>query len=99
MSDHDAIRDDGRVTVDQLSREFHVSEVTIRRELAEQGLLRRSYGGAVSATPAPPEPPVIQRMTQTESCKECIGRAAAALVKDGESMFIGSGSTTAFVAR
>jgi DeoR/GlpR family transcriptional regulator of sugar metabolism len=98
----DAIQDDGRVTVDGLSRGFHVSEVTIRRdlrELAEQGLLRRSHGGAVPATPAPPEPPVIQRMTQTESCKECIGRAAAALVKNGESVFLGSGSTTAFVAR
>lgn len=38
-------------------------------------------------------------MTQAESCKECIGRAAAALVADGESVFIGSGSTTTYVAR
>lgn len=97
-----AIQDDGHVTVGALSRSFDVSEVTIRRdlrELAGQGLLRRAHGGAVLALPAPPEPPVIQRMTLTEICKECIGRAAASLVQDGESVFIGSGSTTAYVAR
>jgi DeoR family transcriptional regulator of aga operon len=85
-----------------LSRRFDVSEVTIRRDLsvlAAQGVLRRAHGGAVVATPAPPEPPVVQRMVQAENCKECIGRAAAALVSDGDSVFIGSGSTTAHVAR
>jgi DeoR/GlpR family transcriptional regulator of sugar metabolism len=38
-------------------------------------------------------------MVQAENCKECIGRATAALVSDGDSVFIGSGSTTAHVAR
>jgi DeoR/GlpR family transcriptional regulator of sugar metabolism len=38
-------------------------------------------------------------MMQAENCKECIGRAAAALVSDGDSVFIGSGSTTTHVAR
>ncbi|HIE37745.1 MAG TPA: DeoR/GlpR transcriptional regulator, partial [Anaerolineae bacterium] len=55
--------------------------------------------GAVLASPAPPEPPVIQRMLQEQGWKERIGRAAAGLVADGESVFIGSGSTTAYVAR
>lgn len=95
-------RDNRQVTVSELSRRFDVSEVTIRRDLsvlAAQGVLRRAHGGAVVATPAPPEPPVVQRMVQAENCKECIGRAAAALVSDGDSVFIGSGSTTAHVAR
>jgi len=88
--------------VAELSHRFDVSEVTIRRdlrELAAQGVLRRAHGGAVAAIPAPPEPPVVQRMIQAENCKECIGRAAAALVSDGDSVFIGSGSTTTFVAQ
>lgn len=98
----DALRNDRQVTVADLSRRFAVSEVTIRRDLRElhaQGELRRAHGGAVAAMPAPPEPPVVQRMLQAEHCKECIGRAAARLVGDGESVFIGSGSTTAYVAR
>jgi DeoR/GlpR family transcriptional regulator of sugar metabolism len=97
-----AIREDGHVIVGELSRELDVSEVTIRRdlrELAAQGLLRRAHGGAVLTTPAPPEPPVIQRMVQARNCKERIGRVAADLVADGESIFVGSGSTTVFVAR
>mgnify|MGYP001145735040 CR=1 FL=1 len=98
----ESLQDNRTVTVAELSDRFDVSEVTIRRdlrELAEQGMLRRAHGGAVAATPAPPEPPVVQRMVQAESCKECIGRAAATLVSDGESIFVGSGSTTAHVAR
>jgi DeoR/GlpR family transcriptional regulator of sugar metabolism len=93
------LEDDGHVDVEALSQRFDVSEVTIRRDLrdlAGRGLVRRAYGGAVMATP---EPPVVQRMAQVQRCKECIGRAAAALVGDGESIFIGSGSTTAYVAR
>ena len=98
----DTLQEDRQVTVTELSRRFDVSEVTVRRdlrELAARGALRRAHGGAVAATPAPPEPPVVQRMVRAENCKECIGRAAATLVADGESVFIGSGSTTAFVAR
>ena len=98
----EAVRGNRQVTVSELSRRFDVSEVTIRRDLsvlAAQGVLRRAHGGAVVATPAPPEPPVVQRMVQAENCKACIGRAAAALVLDGDSVFIGSGSTTAHVAR
>jgi DeoR/GlpR family transcriptional regulator of sugar metabolism len=95
-------RDSRQVTVADLSNRFDVSEVTIRRDLrdlAEQGVLRRAHGGAVVAVPAPPEPPVVHRMGRAENCKECIGHAAAALVSDGDSVFIGSGSTTTHVAR
>ena len=98
----EAVRDNGQVAVAELSRGCGVSEVTIRRdlrELAAQGLLHRAHGGARLTAPASTEPPVIQRMGDQHACKECIGRAAAALVEDGESVFIGSGSTTAYVAR
>lgn len=98
----EVLREDRRATVAELSHRFDVSQVTVRRdlrELAARGVLRRAHGGAFAAVPAPPEPPVVQRMTQAENCKACIGRAAAALVADGESVFIGSGSTAAYVAR
>lgn len=98
----EAVRENGQVTVAELSHRFGVSDVTIRRdlrELATGGLLRRAHGGAVQGTLVPLEPPVIQRMLQERNQKEQIGRAAAALVDDGESVFIGSGSTTAYVSR
>jgi len=101
----DAVQDNGMVTVAELCRTLNVSPVTVRRDLhhlALRGLVHRAHGGALlAATPSLPssEPPVLNRMTQTRACKACIGRAAAALVPDGSSVFIGSGSTTAFVAR
>jgi DeoR/GlpR family transcriptional regulator of sugar metabolism len=98
----EAVKDHRQATVGDLSRRFDVSEVTIRRDLREmaaQGMLRRAHGGAVLAVLASPEPPVVQRMERAENCKTCIGRAAAALVSDGDSIFIGSGSTTTQVAR
>jgi DeoR/GlpR family transcriptional regulator of sugar metabolism len=97
-----AVKDKRQATVAELSRRFDVSEVTIRRdlrELASLGALRRAHGGAVVADSVLSELPVVQRMGRAENCKACIGRAAAALVSDGDSVFIGSGSTTAHVAR
>lgn len=98
----EAVKDNRQATVAELSHRFDVSQVTIRRdlrELAAQGALRRAHGGALMTASAPPEPPVLQRLGRAEHCKACIGRAAASLVKDGDSIFIGSGSTTAHVAR
>ncbi len=95
-----ALRENGRVTVAELSRRFQVSEITIRRdlrELADQGLLRRAHGGAILPDSVSPEPPVIQRMAYNDAHKKRIGRAAAALIQEGESVFIGSGSTNAYV--
>ncbi len=91
-----------QVTVTELSDRFDVSEVTIRRdlrELAERGQLRRAHGGALAVSSHPPSPPVIQRMDHEDEIKKQIGKAAANLIKDGDAVFLGSGSTTAYVAR
>jgi DeoR/GlpR family transcriptional regulator of sugar metabolism len=98
----EALHDSKKVTVGELSHRFGNSEVTIRRdlqELAAIGLLRRAHRGAVVAMPAPPEAPIIHRMALEQSSKESIARAAAELVQEGDSIFIGSGSTTAYLAR
>ncbi|MBZ0299636.1 MAG: DeoR/GlpR family DNA-binding transcription regulator [Anaerolineae bacterium] len=96
------VRDNGKATVIELSEYFDVSDITIRRdlkELAEKGLIRREHGGAVYPVDMPEEPPVIQRMFQNRPNKERIARATAALIKDNESVFIGSGSTATYVVR
>ncbi len=96
------LKEDRQVTVAGLSERFDVSEVTIRRDLRElekEGFLRRVHGGAVAGDRIPQEPPVIQRMRDHWACKEAIGAAAAALIADGDAVFLGSGSTVVYVAR
>jgi DeoR/GlpR family transcriptional regulator of sugar metabolism len=67
--------------------------------LDEQGVIQRAHGGAVVVERAAPEPPIIQRIVENEEEKKKIGRAAAQLVRDGETVFLGSGTTTLEVAR
>lgn len=98
----EALREQGKVTVPELSSIFGVSEITIRRdlnELARQGLVRRAHGGAVYPIEAPPEPPVIQRMQENRDLKIRIARAAARLIAPGDTIFLSSGSTTTYLAR
>jgi DeoR family transcriptional regulator of aga operon/DeoR family fructose operon transcriptional repressor len=98
----DVIQKQKRVTVPELSSMFGISEVTIRRDLhdlAVSGKLQRTHRGAIEALPAPPEPPVIQRMAQATEYKQRIARAAAGMINEGESIFLGSGSTTMLLAR
>ncbi len=98
----DVIQRQKRVTVPELSSMFQISEVTIRRDLhdlAVSGKLQRTHRGAIEAVPAPPEPPVVQRMAQEQEGKERIARAAWGMIAEGESVFLGSGSTIMLLAR
>lgn len=91
-----------RVTIAHLCSLFGVSEATVRRDLevlAEQGKVQRVHGGAISIRKAPPEPPVLQRSAEYAAEKRRIGMAAAQLVQDGETVFLGSGSTVLEVAQ
>lgn len=75
---------------------------TARRDLeilASQGRIQRVRGGATSLQKAPPELSVYQRMTDEMEAKKRIGFAAAGLIKSGETVFLGSGTTVLEVAR
>jgi DeoR/GlpR family transcriptional regulator of sugar metabolism len=90
----------GRVSVNALSHALHVSTVTIRqdlRALEEDGLLERTYGGAVLRKPEPylPELSFDVRQDKQRKAKEAIGVFAATLVKDGYGIVLDA-STTAF---
>lgn len=91
-----------QASVANICERFQISEATARRDLealAEQGKIDRIHGGAVARQKAPPELPVYQRMNEQSGAKERIAAAAAKLVKDGETIFLGSGTTTYEVAR
>lgn len=90
------------VRVTELSEHLGVSEPTIRRDLKkleEQGRVRREHGGVSAVEQATPEPPILHRVTECAEEKRRIGRVAAQLVRDGETIFLGSGTTTLEVAR
>jgi DeoR family transcriptional regulator of aga operon len=97
----------GSVAVDELSEHLGVSVVTIRRDLdvlEQQGLLRRTHGGAVSIEPLFYEPFKKDRSFQEQverqaAEKRRIGRAAAALITPGETIAITPGTTTAEIVR
>ncbi len=92
------IRYHGEASVDQLSREIGVSAATVRRDLrvlGDRGELVRTYGGAVPS----PTRPVAGRGTEHAAVKRRIGRRAAQLVRDGETVVIGSGTTALEVGR
>ncbi len=91
-----------RVTIPQICQEFLVSPATARRDLEAleaEGKIRRFHGGALAIKSAPPEPAFAERSTEQAEEKRRIGRAAAALVEDGETLFLGSGTTVLEVAR
>jgi DeoR/GlpR family transcriptional regulator of sugar metabolism len=92
----------GRVTVPELSARFVVSDATIRRDLEEldsQGWVQRTHGGAVRLERVEREPPIFTRIDSQHLEKGRIGAAAASLVKDGETIFLGSGTTVLEAAR
>lgn len=91
------IRAQGVVRVSKLSSLLNVSQITIRRDLEqleEEGFLERTHGGALLNQPLRLEPPFIEKDNINRDEKQRIGRAAAALVEDGDTLLINSGSTT-----
>jgi DeoR family transcriptional regulator of aga operon len=92
----------GRINVAKICEEFNISEATARRDLetlAGQGSVQRVHGGAIPVHRATPEMPILQRAGEQTEIKQRIGQAAAELVKDGETIFLGSGTTVLEVAR
>src|SRR5580704_13513650 len=92
----------GRVTVNSLADQFHISEVTIRSDLKElgvKGLLVRSHGGAILPLSPQQEYPLQLKKSLNHAEKVRIGRAAAQLLQPRHTVIIDGGTTTAEVAR
>src|SRR5512138_1541955 len=92
----------GRLSVAEIVEQFSISEATARRDLeslAAQGKAQRVHGGVISVEQAPPELPILDREKEQADEKARIGRAAASLVADKETVFLGSGTTVLEVAR
>ena len=91
------IRQQQSVKVTELQAMFHVSDETIRRDLAaleQQGLLRCIHGGAVYDAFTAKEYHVDVRIQTNPLEKEAICREASKLIRDGESLAIEASTTT-----
>lgn len=83
-----------RVAADELASQFEVSRETIRRDLKtleDEGLIRRTHGGALHASS---EQPFRERISTRSSEKRALTQRAAQLLQPGECCFIDAGSTT-----
>lgn len=92
----------GRVNVAELAEEYGVSTMTIRRDLArleQEGLVTVEYGGAVLRRQLLWEADIQEKQRAFSAEKKRIAKAAASLVKEGDSVFLDAGTTVCEVAR
>jgi DeoR/GlpR family transcriptional regulator of sugar metabolism len=96
------IKERGTASIGEIATRFAVSEMTVRRvlyKLADAGLVIRTPGGAMVAPPGSMERTFLERSAKMSGAKDALGRAAASLVQDGETVVLDSGTTTRCIAR
>ena len=95
------LRRDGQVRVAQLSEALGATVVTIRSDLdalEQDGYLERTQGGAIQAMKNYYNMEFQRRKQEHIEKKKAVAAMAAALVHDGDTLFINSGTTTYFTA-
>jgi DeoR family glycerol-3-phosphate regulon repressor len=91
----------GAIRTNDLAKRLDVSLETVRRDVAAlvaEGAATRRHGGVMLPS-AVREAPLDRRMQENTAAKRAIARAAAATIRDGDSVMLDTGSTTSFVAR
>jgi DeoR family transcriptional regulator, aga operon transcriptional repressor len=98
----DLIDQHGHITVADVAQQFSISTVTVRNDLdalASAGAIVRSHGGAVRRLEATQDYSLLAKEALHREEKTRIGKAAAELVRPGETIVLDSGTTTAEIAR
>lgn len=96
------LEDSGKVTVQKLSDELSVSEVTIRKDLRileDKNLLFRTHGGATRSNPYTSDRHVEEKAKIRADEKASIAREAVKLIGDNDSIILASGTTILALAR
>ena len=90
-----------RVVVSELSRYYQVSEETIRRDLEKlekDGLIIKSYGGAVLNEHSIFDLPFNVRKNQEIVEKRKMAKLVSKMVRDGEAVMLDASSTAVYIA-
>lgn len=93
---------DGKVIVAELARDFDVTEETIRRDLEKldrEGLVAKTYGGAVAKHTSTVDLPYNVREGVNVSQKQKIAQKVSELIRDGERLMLDSSSTALYVLK
>jgi DeoR/GlpR family transcriptional regulator of sugar metabolism len=96
------IKQKGSATIGELAQRFEVSEMTVRRilhRLSDLSQVIRTPGGAMAAPGGSMERTFLERSHKMSAAKNALGRVAASLVQDGETIVLDSGTTTQCIAR
>ena len=95
------MRERKEMTVKELCAVLYQSPATVRRDLSaleNQGLIKRSYGGAVLTETFSDQLPLAIRSAKNIAAKKRICAKAAKLIENGDTLFIDASSTTYFLA-
>lgn len=96
------IREDGHAKVQDLSRIFNVTDVTIRQDLEvleEMGYIQREHGGAfLKDVGTFAKTGQLFNQTHIEEKKE-IARKAVSFIRENDTIILDSGSTTTEIAK
>lgn len=96
------LQDTGHVSVQQLSAQMTVSEVTIRKDLKlleDKNLLFRTHGGGSKTNPYTSDKPVSEKEKLNAEEKNKIAKVAASMIGNNDSIIIASGTTMVALAR
>lgn len=93
---------EGKVIVADLSREFDVTEETIRRDLEKldnEGLATKTYGGAVANQSLNTDLPYsVRKRTHVEQ-KQAIAEKIGNMIQDGDYIMLDASSTAIYVTQ
>ncbi|HLA51765.1 MAG TPA: transcriptional repressor AgaR [Flavitalea sp.] len=96
------LEEKGQVDVTELSKALRVSEVTIRNDLKrleQKNALIRARGGAFKIDRVGMDFTLSDKNKQNYDQKRKIGKAAAELVEEGDTIILDSGTTTMEIAK
>lgn len=104
---YETLQQKNKILVNDIAKNFSISKTTARNDLMElesRGLITRTHGGAIirnSESELKKEivrdnVPVSQRKSERLEEKKAIGKLAASLISDGDTLMIDGGTTTSF---
>ena len=92
----------GNVTVKNLSKKFCVTDDCIRKDLTaleKSGLLKKTYGGAISIRPNVHRFDVLKRKDINIEAKNKIAQKAVSLIREGDMVFLDISTSNIEIAK
>lgn len=96
------IHENGKVRVSELSEEYDISEVTIRKDLEAleaEGHLKRVHGGAIGLNKLYVNMDLSERYKTNSAAKKALAELAASFIDDNDTIFMNAGTTLTYVLR